>query len=83
MLACTVDGRKVEPRDFFVDAVTYQRLLTVFQSLRVPRNLFRFLFRVLAEHCNRYTDAQPKFQIDAETFESIYAVYIREVEPNV
>lgn len=80
MLACTVDGRKVEPRDFFVDAVTYQRLLTVFQSLRVPRHLFRFLFRVLAEHCNRYTDAQPKFQIDSETFESIYAVYSREVE---
>jgi hypothetical protein len=82
MLACTIDGRKVEPKDFFVDAVSYQRLLTVFQSLRVPRHLFRFLFRVLAEHCNRYTDAQPKFQIDSETFESVYAVYSREVEPS-
>jgi hypothetical protein len=56
-------------------------LLNVFQSLRVPRHLFRFLYRVLAEHCNRYTDAQPKYQIDVETFEAIYAVYSREVEP--
>lgn len=81
MLACTADGRKVEPKDLFGDAVSYQRLLTVFQSLRVPRHLFRFLFRVLAEHCNRYTDAQPKFQIDSETFESVYAVFSREIEP--
>lgn len=81
MLACTIDGRKVEPQDLFVEAISYQRLLTVFQSLRVPRHLFRFLYRVLAEHCNRYTDTQPKFQIDLETFESIYAVYSREVEP--
>ncbi len=80
MAACTIEGRKVEPRDLFVDAVTYQRLLTVFQSLRVPRHLFRFLYRVLAEHCNRYTDAQPQFQIDSETFESVYAVYSREVD---
>jgi hypothetical protein len=82
-MACAADGKKIEPKDIFVDAVSYQRLLTVFQSLRVPRHLFRFLYRVLAEHCNRYTDAQPKFQIDSETFESVYAVYSREVEPSV
>ncbi len=83
MTACTAEGKKIEPKDLFVDAVSYQRLLTVFQSLRVPRHLFRFLYRVLAEHCNHYTDAQPKFQIDSETFESVYAVYSREVEPSL
>lgn len=81
MRACTAEGRQVEPKDLFVDAVTYQRLLATFQSMRVPRHLFRFLYRVLAEHCNRYTDAQPKFQIDSETFEAVYAVYSRELEP--
>lgn len=80
MLACAIDGRRVEPRDLFVEAVTYERLLTIFQSLRVPRHLFRFLYRVLAEHCNRYTDAKPQFQIDSETLESVYAVYSREVQ---
>jgi len=53
----------------------------VFQSLRVPRHLFRFLYRVMVQHCNHYTDSQPKFQIDAETFESVFAVYSREIEP--
>ena len=81
ILACSIEGRKTEPKDLFVDAISYQRLLNVFQSLRVPRHLFRFLYRVLTEHCNRYTDTQPKFQIDVETFESVYAVYSREVEP--
>jgi hypothetical protein len=80
MLACAASGRQVEPKDLFVDAVSYQRLLAVFQGLRVPRHLFRFLYRVLVEHCNKYTDSQPKFQIDVETFESVYAVYSREIE---
>ncbi len=81
MLACAADGKQVEPKDLFVDSISYQRLLTVFQSLRVPRHLFRFLYRVMIEHCNRYTDSQPKYQIDAETFESVFAVYSREIEP--
>jgi len=81
MRACSLDGRQPEPRDLFVEAISYQRLLNVFQSLRVPRHLFRFLYRVLAEHCNRYTDAHPKYQIDVETFEAVYAVYSCEVEP--
>ena len=80
MLACAASGKQVEPKDLFVDAVSYQRLLAVFQSLRVPRHLFRFLYRVMVEHCNRYTDSQPKYQIDAETFESVFAVYSREIE---
>jgi len=80
MLACAASGKQVEPKDLFVDAVSYQRLLTVFQSLRVPRHLFRFLYRVMVEHCNRYTDSQPKYQIDAETFESVFAVYSREID---
>ncbi len=83
MLACTLEGREVEPVDFFDQGVSYERLLTVFQSLRVPRHLFRFLHRVLVEHCHRFTDAKPKYTIDAATFESIYAVYLRDVEPMV
>ena len=59
----------------------YQRLLTSFRSLRVPRHLFRFLYRVLVDHCNRYTDAEPEFLIKAETFETILAVYSRESDP--
>ncbi len=80
MVACAADGRTPEPKDLFVDEISYQRMLSSFQSLRVPRNLFRFLYRVLVEHCNKYTDAKPEFQITAETFETTLAVYSRELE---
>ena len=80
MLACATDSRSPEPKELFVDEISYQRMLTAFQSLRVPRNLFRFLYRVLVEHCNKYTDANPEFRITAETFETTLAVYNRELD---
>lgn len=80
MLACAADGRSPEPKDLFADDVSYERMLAAFQSLRVPRHLFRLLYRVLVDHCNRHTDAQPVFKIKGETFESALAVYNRESE---
>ncbi|TWU56412.1 hypothetical protein Poly51_23220 [Rubripirellula tenax] len=80
MLACAADGRSPEPKDLFADDVSYERLLAAFQSLRVPRHLFRLLYRVLVDHCNRHTDAQPVFKINGQTFESALAVYSRDSE---
>ena len=80
MIACAAEGRTPEPKDLFADDVSYERLLSAFQSLRVPRHLFRLLYRVLVDHCNRHTDAQPVYKIKAETFESTLAVYTREAE---
>ena len=80
MMACAAEGRNPEPKDLFADDVSYERLLSAFQSLRVPRHLFRLLYRVLVDHCNRHTDAQPVYKIKAETFESALAVYTREAE---
>jgi hypothetical protein len=80
MIACAADGRTPEPKDLFAPEVSYERLLSAFQSLRVPRHLFRLLYRVLVDHCNRHTDAQPVYKIKAETFESTLAVYSREIE---
>jgi hypothetical protein len=78
MLACAADGRTPEPRDLFGDEVSYERLLAAFQSLRVPRHLFRLLYRVLVNHCNRHTDAQPAFKISGETLEAALAAYSQE-----
>jgi hypothetical protein len=80
MLACAQTGKQPEPTALFSDKLSYQRLLMVFQSLRVPRHLFRFMYRVLVEHCNKYTDSAPRYQIDAETFEAVLALYQRELE---
>ena len=81
MIACAADGKSPEPKILFDQDLDYQRLLSAFRSLRVPRHLFRFLYRVLVDHCNRYTDAEPEFLIKAETFETILAVYSRESDP--
>lgn len=80
MIACAAEGRSPEPKEMFGDGVNYSRMLSAFESLRVPRHLFRFLYRVLVEHCNRHTDANPEFQIRGETFESVLAVYARDAE---
>jgi hypothetical protein len=80
MLACAQPDRSPEPKDLFDPDVSYERMLSAFQSLRVPRHLFRFLYRVLVDHCNRHTDSQPVFRIKGETFESVLAVYNRDAE---
>ncbi len=82
MLACASENREPQPKDLCGDNVSYERMLSAFQSLRVPRHLFRFLYRVLVDHCNRHTDAEPVFHIKAETFESALAVYRREIDAN-
>ena len=81
MLACAAEGRSPEPKELF-EGVEYKRIITAFQSLKVPRHLFRFLYRLLVDHCNRYTDSDPSFKISAETFETVLAVYNREAELN-
>ncbi len=80
MLACAAEGRSPEPKDLFGPDISEERLLAAFQSLRVPRHLFRLLYRVLVDHCNRHTDSQPVYQIRSETFEAALALYNRETE---
>ncbi len=80
MLACAAENQSPEPRNLFADDVSYERMLSAFQSLRVPRHLFRFLYRLLVDHCNRHTDDHPEFKISAATFESALAMYGRESE---
>ncbi|MCC9600618.1 hypothetical protein LOC67_08595 [Stieleria sp. JC731] len=79
MMACAQPGKSPEPKDLFSD-LDYNRMISAFHSLRVPRHLFRFLYRVLVDHCNRYTDANPEYTIKSETFETALAVYSREVD---
>jgi len=64
--------------DLFESSVDQQRLINSLASLRVPRNLFKFMYRVLTTHCNAHTDDAPAWQISAETFESTLALYQRD-----
>ncbi len=53
-------------------------MLDALRSLRVPRNLFKFMYRMLVVHCNAYTEKEPVWQIPRETFESTLALYQRD-----
>ena len=53
-------------------------MIEAFRSLRVPRHLFKFLYRLLVAHCNAFTDENPAWTISSEMFESTLAVYLRD-----
>ena len=74
MKACAVDGVPSTPKDLFDTQISETRLIAAFQSLRTPRNLFRFMYRLISEHCKRYRSESPQFQISMELFESNLAV---------
>jgi len=42
--------------------------------------LFRFLYRLLTEHCNRTTEDQPSWKINRLTLEMVSDIYAREQE---
>lgn len=73
--ACAADGADPSLRALFDDALTDRRLIDAFRTLRVPRHLFKFLYRVMVNHCNAYTDSTPQWKISPQTFESTLAVY--------
>jgi hypothetical protein len=76
--ACASPGRSPALRDLLEDSVTDRRLLDAFRGLRVPRHLFKFLYRLLVAHCNAHTDESPAWKISSSTFESVLAVYQRD-----
>jgi hypothetical protein len=78
--AVAQEGRTPVITDLFEDSIDQQRLIERFRSLRVPRHLFRFLYRVVVEHTNAHTDESPAWQISAATFESVMATYLRDLD---
>ena len=78
--ACAKPGAKPTLSQLFDSSITPRRLIESLRSLRVPRHLFKFMYRLLVAHCNAHTDEDPSWQISSEMFESTLAVYRREQE---
>jgi hypothetical protein len=71
-------GAQPKLRDLLDDSISDQRLLEAFRTLRVPRHLFKFLYRLLVAHCHAHTDDNPSWKVAPETFEATLAVYRRD-----
>jgi hypothetical protein len=76
--ACAVEGRSPNLADLFDESVNHQRLVNAMHSLRVPRQLFKFLYRLLVTHANTFTDEAPSWKISGETFEAVLALHQRD-----
>ena len=63
---------------FFDERISRQRLLDAFERLKVPRHLFKFLYRLLVVHGSAHTEGDPVWTISSETFEATLAVYLKE-----
>jgi hypothetical protein len=62
----------------FDESVDHRRLIDGLRSLRVPRQLFKFLYRLLVAHCHSHTDEHPAWRIPLERFERELAVFRRD-----
>jgi hypothetical protein len=76
--SCAAEGSQPTLRSFVDDSISDQRLVEAFRTLRVPRHLFKFLYRLLVAHCHAHTDDKPVWRVPAETFEATLAVYRRD-----
>ncbi len=77
---CVVTNMDITIGDFFAPDISREDLIQKFAKLRVPRHLFRFLYRLLTEHCNRTTEDQPQWKISRITLEMVSDNYSRELE---
>ncbi|MFI5459940.1 MAG: hypothetical protein ACHRXM_31355 [Isosphaerales bacterium] len=84
MRACRLDpssnGEAPRLRRFIDDAISDDYLKDALGNLRTPRHLFKFLHRLLEEHCHRHTEDAPRWTIDYDTFRTTYATYMRDIE---
>jgi hypothetical protein len=78
MKACG-DANTASLNQLLDDKVSESRLIAAMQSLKTPRNLFRFFYRLIAEHCKQHRSSNPSFKISSETFEATLAVFQNEL----
>ena len=67
-------------RQLVDEAVSDDSLKDALGNLRTPRQLFKFLHRLLEEHCHRHTEDAPRWTIDADTFRTTYSAHVRDLD---
>ncbi len=76
--ACAINGSRPMLRDLLDESISDRQLIDALRNLRVPRHLFKFMYRVLVAHCNAHTDDQPVWRVPAALFDSTLALYRRD-----
>ncbi|MFM7185622.1 MAG: hypothetical protein ACKO4Z_12745 [Planctomycetota bacterium] len=76
--AASVGSPPATLAQLFDPAIDQRRLIDGLRSLRVPRQLFKFLYRLLVAHCHSHTDERPVYAISPERFETELALFRRD-----
>ncbi len=74
------NGEGPRLRQFVDESVGDDSLKDALGNLRTPRQLFKFLHRMIEEHCHRHTEDKPVWSVDGDTFRTTYAAYMRDLE---
>jgi len=78
--ACAAENGAPSIGQLFDPAIDRRRLQDAFATLRVPRHLFKFMYRLITTHCNAHTEEEPAWTITPATFESVLALYQRDLD---
>lgn len=78
LAACSEGASTTKLQDLLAEDVSETRLVDALRSLRTPRHLFKFLYRLISAQCNAHTDTDPEWKISGPTFETVFAVYSRD-----
>lgn len=76
----THPGSKPSIREWFDPSISETEIMASLGQLRVPRYLFKFLYRLLINHCNRSTEENPQWKIDRATLQTSMALFRQDLE---
>lgn len=74
------DANPPRLRQFLDESISDDAIKDALNQLRTPRQLFKFLNRLLQEHCHRHTEDRPRWTIDYDTFRSVFQSHLRDLE---
>lgn len=75
-------GESAKPRlrALVDDTIDDDALQDALAHLRTPRHLFKFLHRLIQEHCQRHTEEKPVWRIESDTFRKVFDGYMRDLD---
>ncbi|MBI1322404.1 hypothetical protein GC170_04360 [bacterium] len=76
------DGESLQPRlrSLVDDSVSDEALQDALAHLRTPRHLFKFLHRLIQDHCQRHTEDKPVWRVESDTFRKVFDGYMRDLD---
>jgi hypothetical protein len=78
---CATDGTEGAPlRDLLDPTIRDDEIINYFDRMRIPRNLFKFMFRLLNNHCMDHTGDRPVRQIDRDTWVRTRAAFDKDMD---